>query len=135
MNGMIPWYSQKTTWAAVLTIVTGVFGFSTDFLTPEQTAAIMTLFGGVTAIFGRQGIEKSKVGGVEPKKKKKTKAELENEKRFIALYKVIQKMNQELSTEIEQLKIEPVPDRKESKEEMFSRLVEEKSKELLKELN
>ena len=63
---MIPWYSQKTTWAALATIVTGILGFFTDVLTPEQTAGVMTIFGGLTAIFVRQGVEKTKPPAPKP---------------------------------------------------------------------
>jgi len=57
---LTPWYRQKTTWSGMGIILTGLLGLFTDVLTSEQTAAIMTIFGGLTAIFLRQGVEKSK---------------------------------------------------------------------------
>ena len=51
---------QKTFWSGMGIIITGVLSLFTDVLTTEQTAAIMTIFGGLTAIFLRQGVEKSK---------------------------------------------------------------------------
>ena len=60
MTDLTPWYLQKTFWSGMAVILTGVLGLFTDVLTSEQTAAIMTIFGGLTAIFLRQGVEKSK---------------------------------------------------------------------------
>jgi len=57
---MLKWYQQKSSWAAMATMLTGAMGFWTGVLTPEQTAGIMAIFGGLTAIFVRQGVEKSK---------------------------------------------------------------------------
>jgi hypothetical protein len=55
-----PWYRQKTTWSGFGVILTGTLALFTNVLTPEQTTAIMTIFGGLTAIFLRQGVEKAK---------------------------------------------------------------------------
>jgi len=60
MSEQIPWYSQKSTWAAITTMVTGCLGFFTDIMTPQQTAGVLTIMGGITAIFIRQGVEKTK---------------------------------------------------------------------------
>jgi len=60
MIDLTPWYLQKTFWSGMAVILTGVLGLFTDVLTSDQTAAIMTIFGGLTAIFLRQGVEKSK---------------------------------------------------------------------------
>jgi hypothetical protein len=60
---MTPWYLQKTFWSGLSFILTGVLGFYAEVLTPEQTKSIMTIFGGLTIIFLRQGVEKTKNGG------------------------------------------------------------------------
>jgi hypothetical protein len=56
----IPWYRQKTTWSGFGVILPALLGLFTDVLTPEQITAIMAIFGGLTAIFLRQGVEKAK---------------------------------------------------------------------------
>lgn len=60
MNDVIPWYRQKTTWSGAAVVLTGILGLFTDVLTTEQTGAIMTIFAGLTAIFLRQSVEKTK---------------------------------------------------------------------------
>jgi predicted ribosomally synthesized peptide with SipW-like signal peptide len=56
----VEWYRQKTFWSGLGVIVTGVLALFTDVMTQEQSAAVMTIFGGLTAIFLRQGVEKKK---------------------------------------------------------------------------
>lgn len=53
-------YTQKTFWSGLGIVLTGVLALFTDVLTTEQTAAIMTIFGGLTAIFLREAVEKTK---------------------------------------------------------------------------
>lgn len=55
-----PWYQQKTFWAGAGIIVTGLVKIFSDVLTPEQAAAIVTIFVGLGAIFMRQSVENSK---------------------------------------------------------------------------
>jgi len=54
------WYLQKTFWSGMGIVVTGVLEMFTDVLTPGQCGAIMTIFAGLTAIFLREAIEKTK---------------------------------------------------------------------------
>ena len=57
---MKKWYLQKTFWSGLGIVLTGVLKLFTDVFTPEQTAAIMTIFAGLTAIFLREAVEKTK---------------------------------------------------------------------------
>lgn len=52
-----PFYLQKTFWAGMGVILTGVLALFTNVLTPEQTTAIITIFGGLTAIFLRDAVK------------------------------------------------------------------------------
>jgi hypothetical protein len=54
------WYLQKTFWSGLGIVLTGVLELFTDVLTPGQAGAIMTIFGGLTAIFLREAVEKTK---------------------------------------------------------------------------
>jgi len=54
-----PFYEQKTFWSGAGVILSGILGLL-DWITPEQATAALTIFGGLTAIFMRQGVEDSK---------------------------------------------------------------------------
>jgi hypothetical protein len=55
-----PFYLQKTFWSGGAIILSGVLGFVTQWITPEQAKAAMVIFGGLTVIFMRQAVEDSK---------------------------------------------------------------------------
>jgi len=56
----VPFYKQKTFWSACGVIVGGIMQlFPTVFL-PDVSSSVMVIFVGLTAIFMRQGVEKSK---------------------------------------------------------------------------
>lgn len=55
---MIPWFQQKTTWTAITGVVAAIAGYFTNEI--SLVAMIYSVFGGLTVIFGRQGIEKAK---------------------------------------------------------------------------
>jgi len=59
MDDKTPFYLQKTFWSGMGVVLSGVLGLF-KWITPEQTTAALTIFGGLTAIFLRQGVEKSK---------------------------------------------------------------------------
>ena len=59
MNDLTPWYRQKTFWSGMGVVLSGLLGLF-ECITPEQATAALTIFGGLTAIFLRQGVEKSK---------------------------------------------------------------------------
>jgi len=55
---MLPWWRQKTVW----TIITGMVTAAAGYFTGEVSLVVFVgiIFGGLTSIFARQGIEKSK---------------------------------------------------------------------------
>ena len=55
---MIPWFKQKTTWTAITGIVASIAGYFTNEI--SLVGMIYSVLGGLTVIFGRQGIEKSR---------------------------------------------------------------------------
>lgn len=57
---MKPWYRQKTFWAAIALIATGVMQMGGVFgldLSAEQMEAVLAILAGVGAIFLRQSVE------------------------------------------------------------------------------
>ena len=52
---MKPWYRQKTTWAGIGAIVTGLGGIMTGEMDPG--VGLQMIAGGFIAIFLRQGVE------------------------------------------------------------------------------
>lgn len=52
-----PWYEQKTTWAAVLMIITAILPLLSDIVSPEQVEGIRTAVLAVAVICMRQGVE------------------------------------------------------------------------------
>lgn len=54
-----PFYRQKTFWSACGIIVGGVMQLFPTIFSPEVSGSVMVIFGGLTAIFMRQGVEKS----------------------------------------------------------------------------
>lgn len=51
-----PWYKQKTTWAGAGSILTGLGGVVAGQVDPST--ALMMVFNGFMAIFGRQAVNK-----------------------------------------------------------------------------
>ncbi len=56
---LVPWYRQKTTWPLVAAMCSAVGGYLTDEI--SLVVALGTIFVSLGGIFGRQGIEKSRL--------------------------------------------------------------------------
>jgi hypothetical protein len=52
----IPWYKQKTVWTAISGVLAAIAGYLTGEI--GVVGLVGAIFGGLAAIFGRQGIEK-----------------------------------------------------------------------------
>ena len=59
---MIVWYKQKTTWTIIAAMVAAVGGYLMGEMTVK--AMVETIFLGMTGIFLRQGVEKSRPSDV-----------------------------------------------------------------------
>ena len=58
-NGKKEWWEEKTTWTAILLIVTSILPLFVS-LTPEMLNGIKTVIVGLALIFARQAIENTK---------------------------------------------------------------------------
>lgn len=65
----IPWYRQKTVWASLGIILGALMQLFPAVFPPGTSESVMVIFGALTAIFMRAGIEKTKVTGIEQTKK------------------------------------------------------------------